>query len=70
MANGVDQWRHDGPCASDESSKTVCEGMYLIKCNDVTELCTALRAVYALAGENAEVRKIVEDAIRKHGGQE
>ena len=62
------KWKHDGECATEESARTVCEGMYMEKCNDVHELCAALRAVYALAGESAEVRKIVEDAIREHGG--
>jgi len=31
-------------------------------------LCEALRAVLALAGENKEVRRVVEKAIRAHGG--
>lgn len=61
---------HDGECKHDESARTVCEGMYLDKCNDVSELCAALRAVYAIAGESPEVAKIVHDAIREHGGIE
>jgi len=36
----------------------------------VIGLCEALRAVFALAGENREVRAIVEKAIADHGGPE
>ena len=64
---------HDGEfCGQNDEegdlSKSVCEGMYADKCNDVTQLCAALRAVYAIAGEDDNVRKIVEDAINSHGG--
>ena len=59
---------HDGECKHDESARTVCEGMYLDKCHAVSELCDALRAVYALAGESPEVAKIVLEAIRENGG--
>ena len=60
---------HDGEfCGQDdEAAKSVCEGMYGDKCNDVIQLCAALRAVYAIAGEDDNVRKIVEDAINNHG---
>ena len=30
----------------------------------------ALRAVYSLAGENRDVKRIVHEAIAKHGGPE
>lgn len=61
--------KHDGEfCKDDESARAVCDGMYLDKCDDVNELCAALRAVYAIAGENPEVKRIVHDAIRDHGG--
>ena len=60
--------RHSGECEHDRYSRTVCEGMYAEKCDDVIGLCEALRAVLALAGENKEVRGIVEKAIAEHGG--
>ncbi len=62
----TDLQKHD--CADDETSQSVCEGMYLEKCDDVNGLCEALRAIYALAGENPEIAKIVQDAINEHGG--
>lgn len=60
--------RHVGECAEDELAKDVCDDMYGEKCDDVGALCDALLAVYSLAGESAEIRKIVHDAIREHGG--
>jgi hypothetical protein len=60
--------RHGGECLHDRSAQDVCEGMYVEKCDDVIGLCEALRAVLALAGESAEIRKIVADAIAEHGG--
>lgn len=33
----------------------------------VLGLVEALRAVYALVGQNKQVRKIIEDAIEEHG---
>lgn len=59
--------KHKGECATDSVSRDVCEGMYAERTNDVLALCEALRAVYALAGQNKEIAKIVEDAIREHG---
>lgn len=61
---------HGATCQADRSAQDVCEGMYAEKCDDVIGLCEALRAVLALAGESAEVRKIVADAIAEHGGAE
>lgn len=58
---------HKGECETNEHAKSVCEGMYLQRLEDNLELCAALRAVYAIAGEDAQVRKIVEDALNKHG---
>ena len=59
---------HVEECAHDPSARDVCVGLYIEKCDDVIGLCEALRAVLALAGESAEVRKIVEEAIAEHGG--
>ena len=61
---------HSGECEHDTYSRDVCEGMWQEKCDDVIGLCDALRAVLALAGENKEVRAIVEKAIADHGGPE
>lgn len=41
--------------------------MYIEKLNDNRKLCEALRAVYALVGEDKQIKKIVEDAISEHG---
>lgn len=43
----------------------VLEGMYSDKCDDVLTLQEALRAVYALAGEDQEIAKICNDALTK-----
>lgn len=59
-------WEHDGDCKSDQIARTVCEGIYLDRLNDNLELCAALRAVYAIAGEDPQVRKIVEDALNEY----
>lgn len=59
--------RHVGECAIDEKAREVCEGVYLDRVDDNLALCEALRAVYALAGENKQVQIIVNDAIRDHG---
>lgn len=52
------------------SAHDVCEGMYSDRVDDVLELCDALNAVRALAGEDPEILKIVDDAIREHGIRE
>lgn len=59
---------HKGECERDHYSRSVCEAMYQEKCDDVIGLCEALRAVLALAGQNKEVRRVIEDAIKEHGG--
>ena len=58
---------HEGECDEDETSRSVCEGLYADKCNDIIGLCAALRAVYAIAGEDPQVRKIVDKAIDEYG---
>ena len=58
---------HTGDCAHDSYSRDVCEGMYQEKCDDVIGLCEALRAVLALAGQDKQIRAIVDKAIREHG---
>lgn len=60
--------KHTGECEHDTYSRDVCEGMYAEKCDDVIGLCEALRSVLALAGENREVRAIVERVISEHSG--
>lgn len=59
--------KHGAECEADPYAKDVCEGMYAEKCDDVIGLCDALRAVLAIAGEDPNVRTIVEDAINEHG---
>jgi hypothetical protein len=59
---------HNGDCVTDPHARAVCEGMYIEKCDDVLSLVDALNAVYSLAGESAEVARITQAAIRKHGG--
>jgi hypothetical protein len=59
--------KHVGECATDEIARDVCEGMYRDRLTDNLALCEALRAVYALAGENKEIARIVNDALRQHG---
>lgn len=59
--------KHIGECATDEASREVCESLYRERTEDCIALCAALRAVYALAGENKEIARIVREAIEKHG---
>ena len=59
---------HDAECQNDHYARSVCEGMWADKCDDVIALVEALRAVYSLAGEMPEVCRIVHEAIAKHGG--
>ena len=42
-------------------------GMYADRCEDNLALCEALRAAFALAGEDKQVEKIINDAIQEHG---
>ena len=63
-------WEHDGEYChhrhKDEegaAARSVCEGMYAAKEDEKLRLKAALRAVYALAGENPEVRKIINEAL-------
>ena len=65
-------WPHDGEYChrkhTDEegdAARSVCEGMYQAKEDEKLALKAALRAVYALAGENPEVRKIINDALNE-----
>lgn len=65
-------WPHDGKYChrkhtddEGEAARSVCEGMYAAKEDEKQRLKEALRAVYALAGENPEVRKIVNDALNE-----
>lgn len=58
---------HSGKCLNDQHTREVCEGIYIDMLNDNLELCAALRAVYAIAGEDPQVRKIVEEALEQHG---
>lgn len=58
---------HDGECRTDARARSVCEGIYLDRLNDNLELCAALRAAYAVAGEDPQVRTIVEEALDQHG---
>lgn len=58
---------HDGEeCKEDALAASVWEGMYIEEIDAINELCAALRAVYAIAGEDPEVRKIVESALNEH----
>lgn len=60
--------KHGAECEADRFAKDVCEAMYVEKCDDVIGLCEALRAVLAIAGQDKNVRAIVEQAISEHGG--
>lgn len=51
----------------DQSERDVCSGIYSDRCDDNLALCTALRAVLALAGENEQIRTVIETAIEDHG---
>mgnify|MGYP007127660254 FL=1 len=58
--------RHGEACQADESRKAVCDGTYQDKLDSVIDLCETLRAVYALAGENPEVRNLINDALQRN----
>ena len=57
---------HMGACETDAVRRSVCERIYLDRLNDNLQLCAALRAVYAIAGEDTQVRKIVEEVLNAH----
>lgn len=57
----------DGCDITHDHNDGVAKGMYIARLNDNLELCAALRAVYAIAGEDPQVRKIVEEALQNHG---
>jgi hypothetical protein len=65
----ADKMNHGPDCEADPQYKAVCEGIYAEKCDDVLKLQEALRAVYALAGEDKEIAKIVHEAIAETGGE-
>ena len=54
---------HGGDCTVDIYALSVCEGMYSEKEGEKLELVEALRAVYALAGEDEQVRKVIDTAL-------
>ena len=60
--------KHGPDCEADPFFRDVCEGMYDEKCDDVLKLQEALRAVYALAGEDPAIARIVQEAITETGG--
>lgn len=62
--------RHSGECETDEYARTVCEGMYVKRTDELLGLVEALRAIRALAGGYGEqakaITKLVDDAIKEH----
>ncbi len=66
----IHNWQHDGEhchhTIQDEegdAARSVCEGMYAAKEDEKLRLKAALRAVYAIAGEDPEVRRIINEAL-------
>lgn len=59
---------HDGECKTNPAARQVCDAMYAEKCDAVLGLVEALYAVKALAGEDRQIAKIVDDAIAEHMG--
>jgi hypothetical protein len=62
----VEGRRHVGECSSDSYARDVCDGMYADKCDEVNDLCEVLKAVLSLAGESAEIRSIIEEALKNY----
>ena len=63
-------WQHDGEFChhrhqneAGDAARSVCEGMYEAKEAEKDLLKEALRAVYARAGEDPVVRKIVNEVL-------
>lgn len=44
----------------------IFSGMHLDAVNQITELCSVLKEVYALTGEDKKIAKIINDALEKH----
>lgn len=61
------EMKHKQECLDDKYAKDVCDGIYGDRVDSNLGLVEALRAVYALVGQNKQVRKIIEDAIQEHG---
>jgi hypothetical protein len=62
--------RHDNECADDPYARSVCEGMYAERTDELLGLVEALLAIRALVGghnkQSRAVTKIVDDAIEEH----
>lgn len=61
------EMKHKKECNIDSFTKDVCEGIYIDRVNSNLGLTEALRAVYALVGQDKQIKKIIENAINEHG---
>lgn len=58
------QTREHGPtCSADRSALEVCEGVYADKVDECMGLVETIRAIYALAGENPQIKNLVDEAL-------
>jgi len=57
---------HDKICTDDGDSLGLCQRRYGAVYRDNLELALALRSVYALIGEDNEVRKIIDAALEDY----
>jgi hypothetical protein len=59
--------KHVGQCATDPIAEQVCNAIYQERTDDNLGLCEALRAIYALCGEDEQIVKIINDALQDYG---
>lgn len=59
--------KHVGECAADPIAEQVCDAIYQERTDDNLALCEALRAIYALCGEDEQIVKIINDALQDYG---
>jgi hypothetical protein len=54
---------HGSKCQEDRSWMDVCEGTYADKVDECLRLVETIRAIYALAGENPQIKNLVDEAL-------
>lgn len=54
---------HGRTCLDDRSAMEVCEGVYADKVDECMGLVETIRAIYALAGENPQIKNLVDEAL-------
>lgn len=57
---------HGKNCQEDLSARDVCEGMYIDKVDECLRLVSVIRSIYALVGEDEEIKNLVDGALLEY----